>query len=277
MVSELKQGIIQCVEDVKKNNPMVGSVTNTVTINFVANAQIAVGGSASCVYMPDEAETLVEKGDSFYINLGTILPIYEDTLPQAGRLLSDTHKNWVLDPVAVGIGSLRTRLLRQFNAYKPTIIKGNASEMLALAGLWGLEGGQAASKVRGVDSTELVEEATEAAKSIAEHTEGVCVVSGKEDLITDGRRVVRVKGGHEILANITGSGCALGGVIAIYATQVEDPFIAALTGVQVFKKASEKAAADSQGPGTFQARFLDYLHNLTPEEIADNEFELVEE
>ena len=53
---EIKKQIIEAVNKVKAANPMAGSITNSVTINFVANAQLAVGGSAAMVYLPDEGE-----------------------------------------------------------------------------------------------------------------------------------------------------------------------------------------------------------------------------
>ncbi|MGI6050437.1 MAG: hydroxyethylthiazole kinase, partial [Acetivibrionales bacterium] len=77
----LKKQIIQAVEKVKETNPMAGSITNTVTINFVANTQLAVGGSAAMVYMPDEGELIAKSGGATYINVGTLFPIYEQTLP----------------------------------------------------------------------------------------------------------------------------------------------------------------------------------------------------
>src|SRR5690554_4177464 len=104
----LKKQIIQAVEKVKETNPMAGSITNTVTINFVANTQLAVGGSAAMVYMPDEGELIAKSGGATYINVGTLFPIYEQTLPLTARSLHDMGKPWVLDPVAIGIGSLRT-------------------------------------------------------------------------------------------------------------------------------------------------------------------------
>ncbi len=64
---------------------MAGSITNSVTINFVANAQIAVGGSAAMVYLPDEAEVLAEAGGATYLNAGTLLPIYEDSFPSVAK------------------------------------------------------------------------------------------------------------------------------------------------------------------------------------------------
>ncbi len=136
--TEIQKQIVKAVETVKQTNPMAGSITNTVTINFVANAQLAVGGSAAMVYLPDEAEALALAGGAFYINVGTLFPIYEQTLPRAAKVLHEAGKPWVLDPVAIGIGSLRTNLLKQFREFKPSIIRGNASEIIALAGLWEL-------------------------------------------------------------------------------------------------------------------------------------------
>lgn len=86
---EIQEQIIEAVKTVKKNNPMAGSITNSVTINFVANAQLAVGGSAAMVYLPDEGEVLANAGGAVYINVGTLLPIYEETLGHLGRILYD--------------------------------------------------------------------------------------------------------------------------------------------------------------------------------------------
>ncbi|MFU0828441.1 MAG: hypothetical protein ACFWTJ_13105 [Lachnoclostridium sp.] len=271
----VKSHIIQAVETVKKTNPMVGSITNTVTINLVANAQLAVGGSAAMVYLPDEGEFLARAGKATYINVGTLLPIYEQTLPYTAKVLYEMKKPWVLDPVAVGIGSLRTRLLQQFKEYKPTIIRGNASEILALAGLWGLDGGTSESNVRGVDSTDTVTSAKAAAAALARWTGGAVAVSGKTDLITDGSVVVFSYGGSHFMEMITGAGCSLGGVIAVYATAAS-PFIAALTGVAVYNLAGKRAEKKADGPGSFQMHFLDELYKASAEEIADNEFALEE-
>lgn len=135
---EIKKQIIEAVNKVKAANPMAGSITNSVTINFVANAQLAVGGSAAMVYLPDEGEFIANAGGATYINVGTLTPIYEETLPRTAKALFEAKKPWVLDPVAIGIGELRTKLLLGFKEYKPSVIRGNASEVIALAGLWDL-------------------------------------------------------------------------------------------------------------------------------------------
>lgn len=272
---EIQSKIMQAVETVKRTNPMAGSITNSVTINLVANAQLAVGGSAAMVYLPDEAEFLAKVGGATYINVGTLLPIYEETLPHVAKVLQETEKPWVLDPVAVGIGSLRTQLLQQFKAYKPTIIRGNASEIIALAGLWGLDGGTDESNVRGVDSTDSVNAAKTAAIALAKWTGGAVAVSGETDLITDGSIMAVSYGGSHFMEKITGAGCSLGGVVAVYAT-ASSPFIAALTGTAVYNVAGKRAELKVDGPGSFQVHFLDELYKATAEDIANNHFDLEE-
>jgi len=267
--------IIQAVQTVKRTNPMAGSITNTVTINFVANAQLAVGGSAAMVYLPDEGEFLAKAGGALYINMGTLLPVYEQTLPYVAKVLYEAQKPWVLDPVAVGIGSLRTRLLQQFKEYKPPIIRGNASEIMALAGLWDLDGGTKVSTARGVDSTDSVSAAKEAAVALARWTGGAVAVSGGTDLITDGSVIVFSYGGSNFMQKITGAGCALGGVIAVYATAAS-PVIAALTGTAVFNLAAARAEKRADGPGSFQVHFIDELYKASAEEIANNPFDVEE-
>lgn len=273
--TNIQNQIIEAVEAVKKTNPMAPSITNTVTINFVANAQLAVGGSAAMVYMPDEGVGLAKAANSFYINVGTIFPIYDETLPATAKALHEAGKPWVLDPVAVGLGDLRTKLLTCFKTYKPGIIRGNASEIIALAGLWELDDIAYNSNVRGVDSTDSVSAAKQAAIALAKYTGGAVAVSGEVDLITDGSIIAYSHGGSHLMEKITGSGCSLGGVAAVYAT-VATPFIAALTASAVYNLAGKRAAALVDATGSFQVKFIDELYKATAQEIAGNPFEIEE-
>ncbi|MDO5302051.1 MAG: hydroxyethylthiazole kinase [Tissierellia bacterium] len=265
--------IVQAVEDVRRENPMAPSITNTVTINLVANTQLAVGGSAAMVYLPDEAVALAQVAKSFYVNVGTMLPVYEETFVALTEALKGLDLNWVLDPVAVGIGKLRTFSLLKFKEAPPKIIRGNASEIMALCGLWGLEGGEDQSRVRGVDSRDSVEAALDAALSLARFTGGAVAVSGVVDLITDGKVVVRSRGGSHFMEKITGAGCSLGGVCAVYAT-VTDPLTAAVTATQIYNLAAARAEAQVAGSGSFQVAFIDELYRATGEDVAGNEMTL---
>ncbi len=271
--TEVQEKIRQAVRTVRETNPMAPSITNSVTINFVANAQLAVGGSAAMVYLPDEGEFVAQVGGATYINVGTLLPIYEETLPRTAKALHTLGKPWVLDPVAIGIGEMRTKLLSCFREYKPSVIRGNASEIIALAGLWKLDGGTSDSAVRGVDSTDTVAAARQAAVALAKFTGGAVAVSGETDLITDGETVAYSHGGSKFMEMVTGSGCSLGGVTAVYACAAE-PFIAALTAANIYNLAGKRAESKVQAPGSFQAQFIDELYLATPEEVAENPFEL---
>ena len=268
MTEEIRAAMERAVNDVREKNPLAPSITNTVTQDFVANAQLAVGGSAAMLYLADECEEISKVAPAFYINMGTAMPFYAETLPKTARALFVNKKPWVLDPVGIGLSSLRTDILKQIKIYKPAIIRGNASEIIALAKLWQLikdEGGQ----VRGVDSTEKVSAAKSSALALAKFTGGAVAVSGEEDMITDGAKVIHCAGGSELFTKITGSGCALGGVMAIYLT-VASPFIAALTATTMFNLAGSKAAAAFDTPASFKIKFLDTLYELTAAEVSGN-------
>lgn len=271
--SEIQKKIEEAVTKVRETTPLAPSVTNTVTVNFVANAQIAVGGSAAMVYLPDEGECVAEIGEAVYLNMGTLFPVYEETIPRTAKKLTELKKNWVLDPVGLGIGSLRTKLVADMKAYPPKIIRGNASEIIAVAKLWGLIADTDSNGPKGVDTVDTVAAAENAAKAVAAFIGGAVAVSGVEDLVTDGNILVYSKGGSHFMEKITGAGCSLGGVCAVYAS-VADPFIAALTATQIYNLAGKRAEAKVKGPGSFQVQFLDELYQASAKDVAENPFEI---
>lgn len=266
---EIKKNIIEAVTKVKETKPLAPSITNTVTVNFVANAQLAVGGSAAMVYLPDEGECVAEIGGAVYLNMGTLFPVYEETIPRTAKRLCQLKKNWVLDPVGLGIGSLRTKLVLGMKENPPTIIRGNASEIIAVAKLWGLGDFSESNGPVGVDSVDTVNSAEKAACELAKFINGAVAVSGKTDLVTDGKTVVYSEGGSALMERITGAGCSLGGVCAVYAC-VASPFIAALCGTQIYNLAGSRAEKKCNGSGSFQVCFIDELYNAKAEEIASN-------
>ncbi|WP_455048912.1 MAG: hypothetical protein ACFWTM_11195 [Mitsuokella multacida] len=271
---EMRRKIRETVHRTKEDCPLVPSITNTVTINLVANAQLAAGGSAAMVYLPDEGEGMAAAGSAFYINMGTLMPFYAETLPRTARALQEHKRPWVLDPVGIGIGSLRKGLLQCFRALPPSIVRGNASEIIALANLWGLGDGRTKDGVRGVDATDSVKSARSAAENLAKFIHGAVAVSGEQDLVTDGQVTVMSEGGSVLFTKITGAGCSLGGVTAVYAAETS-PFIAALTAVQAYNLAGSRAEKRAAGPGTFEKYFLDALYKASPEDIAENPFQLI--
>lgn len=264
-MNDLKNALKKAQDDVRKICPMAPSITNFVTVDFVANAQIAVGGSAAMVYMPDEGNTMAGIAQCLYINVGTLILVHAETIPNAAKAAYEGGA-YVLDPVAAGMGELRTKLLTEMKNYPPSIVRANASEVITLAKMWGLidtdEG-----KVRGVDSTESVESAREAAEVLARFIKGAVCVSGKEDLITDGERTLLSFGGSDYFARITGSGCSLGGVCAVYRS-VTDSFTAAVAATNAYNVAGAIAEKKAEGTASFKVAFLDALSNISGNDLA---------
>lgn len=268
-LDQIRAAIAKAVDDTHATTPLAGSITNFVTIDFVANAQLAAGGSAAMVYLPDEGEALGEISGAFYINLGTMLPSHEETIIHTARALCEQNTPWVLDPVGIGMGAVRGRILAALRDTPPSIIRCNASEAIALAQAWNLDVGNATSGVKGVDSTDSVESARYAALALARHINGAVAVSGALDLVTDGQLIAYSEGGSPLMCKVTGFGCSLGGVIAVYAS-CADAFTAAVTGTAAYNFAATRAAARTDAPASFKVSFLDELYHATGADIAAN-------
>jgi hydroxyethylthiazole kinase len=274
-VETIRENIRRAVRRVRESNPMAPSITNNVTINLVANVQLALGGSAAMVYVADEGEGLARQGGAMYLNMGTQMPVYEEAMPRTAKVLHALGKNWVLDPVGIGLGGQRERILRELKSCKPSIVRGNASEILMLAELWELKDRPEGTGTRGTDAQDSVRSSVGAALALARYTGGAVAVSGKEDLVTDGSLLAFSSGGSRWMPCVTGAGCSLGGAAAVYAS-VTDPFTAALTATQAFNFAGRAAEPRARGNGSFQVEFLDALCQASPEDIAGNPFHLEE-
>ena len=138
-------------------------------------------------------------------------------------------------------------------------MRGNASDILALAGAGG--------RTRGVDAADSVETAAQRAGDLARELGVPVAITGAVDFITDGKRVLRVANGHPLMGRVTGMGCGATAVIGAFAGVEADPVVAAATALAFYGLAGEHAADGAAGPGSFTVRFLDALHNLTPEDV----------
>lgn len=237
----------------RENAPLVHNITNYVAMNFMANVLIAAGASPAMVHAREEAAEFAALAQALTVNIGTPDPAWGAAMEEAAAVMGAAGRPWVLDPVGVGATRFRRDLAQRLVALKPTVIRGNASEILALAGLKGT--------ARGVDAGDSVEAAAEAARMLARSTKGVVAVSGPVDFITDGTRAFRVANGHPLMARVTAMGCALDGVIA--ALCVGQPALeATAAGLAFYGLAAERAAQVAAGPGSFQPAFLDALAAL---------------
>lgn len=241
--------------------PLVQCLTNIVVANFTANVLLAAGASPAMVDNPAEAAAFARLAGGVLVNLGTPYPDTTQAMAGAAASAAAASVPWVLDPVAAGVLGWRTGIaLELLAAHHPAIVRGNASEIMALGGG---RGG------RGVDALVGAEQALAPAAEIATRHATVVAVSGEVDFITDGRRLVRLANGHPLLTRVTGAGCALGALMAACAAVVADPLLAAVVATTLLNVAGEHAAAQAAGPGSFAVALLDQLAALTPQAVAD--------
>lgn len=241
--------------------PLVHCLTNIVVAQWTANVLLAAGASPVMVDNPHEAGSFAAVADGVLVNLGTP---YDDTTAAMSHAVTGAagaNTPWVLDPVGAGVLEWRTRIALDLLARStPAIIRGNASEILALSGG---RGG------KGVQTVDTPESALRAARETAREHGSVVAVSGAVDHLTDGDRVVRVSNGDVLLTKVTGVGCALGALMAGFCGVVEDPLLAATAATATLTVAAEAAAEASRGPGTFAVALLDELAMLTPQDLVD--------
>lgn len=235
-------------------SPLVHCMTNDVVQTFTANVLLALGASPAMVIEREEAAQFSAVADALLINVGTLTVERADAMRAAIYSANEAGKPWILDPVAVGALDFRTRFCREILSLKPAAIRGNASEIMALAG--GSAGG------RGVDTTDSASAALPAAKQLAQETEAVVAVTGEVDYITDGNRTLSVVGGAPIMTRVVGTGCALSAVVAASCALPGERMVNVAAACGLFAQAGGEAAADSRGPGSFATAFLDALYTL---------------
>ncbi len=244
---------------IRVSRPLVHNITNYVVMNTTANTLLALGASPIMAHAREEVEELATMARALVLNIGTLSPAWIEAMELAGAAAAARGVPVVLDPVGAGASRLRTETaLRLLERARPRVVRGNASEILAL-------GGGAGGK--GVDAAHAVDEARASASDLARRTGAVVAVTGAEDYVTDGRQAVRVANGDAWLGRITGSGCAATAVTGAFLA-VEHSALAAAAGALIaFGIAGERAADGCPGPGSFQVRLLDALAALDEDTI----------
>ncbi|MDO5756581.1 MAG: hydroxyethylthiazole kinase [Rhodobacterales bacterium] len=238
--------------------PLVQNITNYVAMNVMANILLAIGASPAMNHAHEEVAEFAGLADALSVNLGTLDPYWVTSMELAARAMAGQGKPWVLDPVAVGATALRRDAGARLLALRPGIIRGNASEIIALAG--------AEAAGRGADTANTVSDAEGAAGALARQTGGVVAVTGEVDYVTDGSAAFRIAGGHALMPRITVLGCSLTGVVAAFAAG-QPPLEATVAALASYAVAGEMAGELAKGPGSFQVAFIDALYLMTPQDV----------
>ena len=258
--TDLVQAVAADLEKIRETAPLVLSLTNSVVQPLTANLLLAIGAVPAMLNDAEEAADMLRSGTgALLVNLGTVTREQGAAMQTAVREANRLNIPWVLDPVAVGALSLRTRLAGQLKEQSPRIIRGNASEIMALAGY--------SSVTKGPESTSSSADALHAARELALHTGAAVLVTGRTDYSTDGRQVTATENGHAMMSRVTGVGCSMGALSAACAAVSPTPLQAAVSTAVLMGIAGEMAFEQSPAPGSFAVSLLDSLYSLSPEDV----------
>jgi len=247
---------------IRERKPLVHNITNYVVMNYTANALLACGASPVMAHAAEEVEEMVSLAGALVLNIGTLSHPWIEAMLKAGKRANALHVPVILDPVGAGATSLRTASAKRLIAeVSIQVIRGNASEILSLAGE------KSASRTKGVDSLHTVDQATEAAVALARELKTTLAITGAVDLITNGEQVCRVWNGHEMMGRVTGTGCTATAMIGAYLAVTPHPLEAATQGLAYFGLAGEKAAIKALSPGSYQIALLDALYEMKEDEL----------
>lgn len=242
------------MHQLRQRQPLVHCLTNDVVQAFTANILLALHASPAMVVDPAEAAQFSAQADALLINLGTLTVAQRTAMRAAINSARAANTPWTLDPVAVGALTLRSEFAREIIACSPAAIRGNASEIRALAG----EGAGG----RGVDSADCAANALPAAAALAEGCGAVVAVTGEVDYVTDGLHTLAITGGTPLMTRVVGTGCVLSAVVAACCALPGDRLENIAAACWMMKRAGERALALSNGPGSFAAALPDALYHL---------------
>jgi hydroxyethylthiazole kinase len=248
-------------ERLRQERPLLHHITNLVVMNDTANLTLHLGALPVMAHALEEVEEMVRLAGALILNPGTPNPDWIASMLLAGQAAQARNIPIVLDPVGAGATRLRTetnqRLLQEL---KIAIVRGNAGEIGALAGAGG--------EVKGVESVGGPEDVASVARQAARAWGAVVAVTGKRDIVSDGKRVLAVDNGHSWLTTLTGTGCMATTAVAAFAAVEKEALIAAAGALAAFGLAAELAFAHAAGPASFKVALFDQLYHLTPEQLA---------
>ncbi len=251
------------LDALRKKRPLVHCLTGHVAAHFSANALLSLGGSSAMVEDMSEVPQFVKVADGLLVNTGTVTKAQTEAMRAAVSHANMNGKPWVLDPVAVGSLPLRTFIAKELMRRFPAMIRGNASEILFLAG-------NEDSMVRGVESTASSDATIQQAWRLACVTRAAVLVTGATDYVAaEGTPVVAVSNGSPMMSRVAGIGSAQGAFGAAFLGTLGSKarWEAAVATALVTSIAGELAAAKASSPGAYQMAFLDALDAIRPEDV----------
>jgi hydroxyethylthiazole kinase len=242
----------------RERKPLVHQITNYVVMNETANATLALGALPVMAHATEEVEEMVALAGALVINIGTLSAHWIDAMLLAGRAANEREIPVVVDPVGAGATRYRTETAKRLlDEVEVTVLRGNAGEVATLVGV--------DAEVRGVESIAAGSDPAELAREAGKTLGLVASVTGPVDHVSDGKSVLAVANGHELLSTVSGTGCMSTAITGCFlAVKADEPLEAAAEALAAFGLAGEDAARDAKGPGTFHALLYDALASLEP-------------
>lgn len=261
----------ECLENVKKNQPLVHNITNYVTVNDVANVLLACGGSPIMADDREEVEDITSICGGLNINIGTL---NHNTIPAmflAGKKANELGHKVLLDPVGAGASGLRTRTANDLlKEIRFDVIRGNISEIRTLIDGSGTTKGVDADLADAV-TEENLEETVEKLKAFSASIGSVIAVTGAIDLVTDGEKCFVIRNGRPEMGKITGTGCQLSGLMTAYITANPDNILEAAAAAVCLMGLAGEIGYDNlkpeEGNSTYRNRIIDAIYHMDGETL----------
>lgn len=250
---------------VRANSPLVHSITNYVVAPYNANALLALGASPVMAHAHEEVEEMARLASALVLNIGTLDPYRVIAMKKAMKAANQGGKPVVLDPVGAGATPYRTSTVHELiRLGPPAIIRGNASEIMSVAGK--------TAPTKGVDSAASSDSAVDAARELAKEIRCTVCISGADDHVVDeAGRWLSLSNGHEWMTRITGTGCSASAMVGAFSAIQPDPWRATAAAMACLGVAGEIAAEEvilaGQGVGALQIRLLDRLQLLSRDDF----------
>lgn len=266
--NEVNAMFSQYLELVQQKKPLVHCITNYVTVNDCANMVLACGASPIMADDAQEVEEITAICNSLVINIGTLNERTIASMIKAGKKANQLGHPVILDPVGAGASALRTNtVLQLLQEVKFTAIRGNISEIKTVALGSGTTKGVDADVADEVNAQTLPE-VLAFAKALARQTGAVIIITGPQDIITDGEQSCIVSNGHAMMSRITGSGCMLTCLLGAYlAAGPDSAFAACAAAVAEMGLAGEIAYQPGCGTLTFRTGLVDAISTMTGETL----------
>ena len=254
-----------CLDTVRQRRPLIHCISNIVSANDCANLALAVGASPIMAQAVEEMDAITAASSATVLNTGTPDAAKFDACLLCGKAAQAQGQPLVLDPVGVGASPWRLQRVRELlYLFTPSILRVNLGEARALLRMESLE--------QGVDSPSSAtrEERLETAGTLALRRHTTVLLSGPEDIITDGTSAWCAEGGSGRMTQVTGTGCMLSVLCGVFAAVEPNPLSAAALAAAFWKVCSQRAEAYTagKGPSSFRGALLDSAGLLTAPEFS---------